>query len=122
VADPGTRQVGVTLRLPNPGGELIGGLFASGRVLTGETRRVVTVPASAVRTAGEESFVWVVKDGRAERRAVTLGERDDARGAIAVASGLSEGEQVVAVPGDIQEGARVSVRAQAPAADAGAGK
>ncbi|HEU4561588.1 MAG TPA: efflux RND transporter periplasmic adaptor subunit [Longimicrobium sp.] len=120
VADPGTRQVGVTLRLPNPDGGLIGGLFANGRVLTGTTRTAVTVPAAAVRTAGEESFVWVVKNGRAERRVITVGERDDARGVVAVAAGLSAGEQVVAVPGEIEEGARVTVRADAPAAAAGA--
>ena len=115
MADPGTRQVGVTLRLPNPDGALIGGLFASGRVLTGVTRSAVAVPAAAVRTAGNESFVWVVKDGRVERRVVTLGERDESRGLVSVAAGLSTGEQVVAVPGEIQEGARVQMRAAAPA-------
>ena len=120
VADPGTRQVGVTLRLPNADGGLIGGLYASGRVLTGESRTAVTVPAAAVRTAGTESFVWVVKNGRAERRVVTLGDRDDARGLVAVASGLTAGEQVVAAPGEIEEGARVVVRAATPAAPAGA--
>jgi len=120
VADPGTRQVGVTLRLPNADGGLIGGLYASGRVLTGESRTAVTVPAAAVRAAGTESFVWVVKNGRAERRVVTLGDRDDARGLVAVAAGLTAGEQVVAAPGEIEEGARVVVRAATPAAPAGA--
>ncbi|HYH78350.1 MAG TPA: efflux RND transporter periplasmic adaptor subunit [Longimicrobium sp.] len=120
VADPNTRQVGVTLRLPNPEGALIGGLFASGRVLTGTTRQAVTVPSAAVRTAGTESFVWVVKDGRAERRVITQGERDEQRGVVAVTAGLAAGEQVVAVPGEIEEGARVVVRAPAPAAPAGA--
>jgi membrane fusion protein (multidrug efflux system) len=122
VADPGTRQVGVTLRLPNADGALLGGLFAAGRVLTGTTRQAVTVPAAAIRTAGDESYVWVVKDDRAERRTVTVGERDDARGVVAVASGLTAGERVVAVPGEIEEGARVVVRAATPAAAAGAEK
>jgi RND family efflux transporter MFP subunit len=122
VADPGTRQVGMTLRLPNADGGLIGGLYASGRVLTGQTRTAVAVPAAALRTAGAESFVWVIRDGRAERRVVTIGERDDARGLVAVASGLTAGEQVVVVPGEIEEGARVVVRAATPAAPAGAEK
>ncbi|HEX8359638.1 MAG TPA: efflux RND transporter periplasmic adaptor subunit [Longimicrobium sp.] len=111
VADPTTRQVGVTLNLPNADGALIGGLFATGRVLTGTTREAVAVPAAAIRTAGTESFVWVVKDGKAERRVLTLGERDDARGMVAVAQGLSAGEQVLVAPGEIEEGARVVVRA-----------
>ena len=111
VADPNTRQLGVTLSLPNADGSLIGGLFATGRVLTGTTREAVAVPAAAVRTAGSESFVWVVRANRAERRVVTLGERDDARGRVAVARGLSAGEQVLVAPGEIEEGARVVVRA-----------
>lgn len=111
VADPNTRQLGVTLSLPNADGSLIGGLFATGRVLTGTTREAVAVPAAAVRTAGTESFVWVIKGDRAERRVVTLGERDDARGMVAVAQGLSAGERVLVAPGEIEEGARVVVRA-----------
>lgn len=113
MADPATRQVGVTLRLANADGSLIGGLFAAGRVLTGQSRTAVTVPLGALRTAGSETFVWVVKDGRAEQRVVATGERDPARGLVAITTGLAEGEQVVVVPGEIQAGARVVVRAPA---------
>jgi RND family efflux transporter MFP subunit len=115
VADPGTRQVGVTLRLPNPDGALIGGMFAAGRVATGDVRTAVTVPAAAVRGSGGATFVWVVRDGAVARRAVTVGERDDARGIVALASGLAAGEQVIVAPGEVEEGARVTVRAAAPA-------
>lgn len=111
VADAATRQVGVTLGLANADGSLIGGQFATGRVLTGTTREAVAVPAAAVRTAGSESFVWVIRGNRAERRVVTLGERDDARGMVAVAQGLAAGEQVVVAPGEMEDGARVVVRA-----------
>jgi RND family efflux transporter MFP subunit len=116
VADPNTRQLGVTLGLPNADGSLIGGLFATGRVLTGTTRQAVVVPSAAVRTAGAESFVWVIKGDRAERRVITLGERDDARGMVAVAQGLSAGERVLVAPGEIEEGARVVVRGASNAA------
>ena len=119
VADPGTRQVGVTLSLPNPDGTLIGGLFATGRVLTGSTRDAIAVPTAAVRTSGTESFVWVIKNNKVERRVVTPGERDDARGMVSIAQGLSSGEQVVVAPGEIEEGARVSVRAATNTAPAG---
>jgi RND family efflux transporter MFP subunit len=119
VADPATRQVGVTLRLPNESGALIGGLFATGRVLTGESREAVVVPVAALRGTGSESYVWVVKDGRAERRAVTPGERDDARGVVAVAKGLNPGEQIVVAPGELEEGARVVVRPASNTAPAG---
>ena len=117
VADPSTRQVGVTMRLPNPGGELIGGLFAAGRVITGGTRQAVLVPAAAVRGEGDGAFVWVVQDGRAVRRAVRVGEREEARRRVAIESGLAGGEQVIVSPGEVTEGAQVRLEA-APAAAA----
>ncbi|MBB4634741.1 efflux RND transporter periplasmic adaptor subunit [Longimicrobium terrae] len=122
VADAATRQVGVTLSLPNADGALIGGLFATGRVLTGTTTEAVAVPTAAVRTAGTESFVWVVRNSRAERRVVTLGDRDDARGMVAVAQGLAAGEQVIVAPGEMEAGARIVVRAANNTAPAGGGR
>src|SRR5690606_2133122 len=77
-ADPETRQVGVYVRLPNADRALVGGLFATGRILTGATSNSVAVPVAAVRTQGNETFVWVIENGTAVRRPVTLGTRDEA--------------------------------------------
>ncbi|HYW12489.1 MAG TPA: hypothetical protein VE871_11030, partial [Longimicrobium sp.] len=123
VADAGTRQVGVTLRLQNTG-ELIAGMFASGRVVTGGGLQALVVPAAAVRGQGADQHVMAVVGDSVVRRAVTVGGRDDARGVISVESGLSAGERVIVSPGVVPAGAKVRVQAAgavAPAAAPGKG-
>ena len=121
VADPATRQVGVTLRLPNEDGSLIAGMFATGRVVTGGGRSAVVVPAAAVRASGGQAHVLVVDGDSVVRRAVSLGDRDDARGVVAVLSGVAAGERVIVSPGTVPEGTKVRVRGAAPAAERNAG-
>jgi RND family efflux transporter MFP subunit len=53
---------------------------------------LVTVPKDAVQTEQGRSVVWVVSQGRAERRAVTLGERRNDE--LTVLAGLAVGERV----------------------------
>ena len=69
----------------------------------------VLVPRDAVRRDGEQSYVFVVKDGRLERRAVRAGRERGTE--IEVVAGLRPGEQVVTQPREgIREGQRVSPR------------
>lgn len=110
-ADPSTRQVGVYLQLPNEQRSLVGGLFATGRVLAEGGQQAVVVPTAAVRGTGASSYVWVIQEGRAMRRPVTIGVTDASRGVVAIASGLQAGEQVVVAPGEFEEGASVRVTA-----------
>ncbi len=112
VADPATRQVGVIMQLANDDRSLIGGLFATGQVLTGSQRQVVTVPTAAVRGSGANAFVLVVEGGEVKRRPVQAGERDVARGVVAVASGLNGGEQVIVSPGEVAEGTPVRLQGE----------
>lgn len=116
VADAASRQVGVTLRLQNTG-ELIAGMFASGRVVTGGDRQALVVPIAAVRGQGADQHVLVVEGDSVVRRPVTPGSRDDVRGVVAVESGLSAGERVIVSPGVVPAGSKVRVQsAAAPAA------
>src|SRR5690606_19711489 len=94
---------------------LVGGLFANGRILSGSQTEAVVVPTGAIRGEGAQTFVWAVQDGTVARRPVTLAERDDARGVVAVSSGLEGGEQVIVAPGQIEEGTRVRIGAAPPA-------
>lgn len=111
VADPETRQVGVYLRLRNPGG-VIGGQFATGRVLGEASVQSIVVPESAIRGSGAETYVLVVEEGRAAKRPVVLGALDTSQGRVAIASGLEEGAQVIITPtAAIAEGARVRMAA-----------
>jgi RND family efflux transporter MFP subunit len=69
-------------------------------------RSRVLVPKRAVRSAEGSDFVFVVRDGRAERRAVRLGAADGDQ--VEVLSGLQAGERVVVEgPADLTDGARV---------------
>jgi RND family efflux transporter MFP subunit len=99
VADGGTRQVGVYVRLPNPGGRIVGGQFATGRVVGERLAEAVVVPEAAVRESGGESYLLVIEGGTVVRRQVELGMRDVAQGVVAIASGVRAGELVLAAPG-----------------------
>ena len=69
------------------------GAFASAEIDV--TRRDgVGVPASAIKRDGERAEVLVVKDGKVEQRAVTVGIVDGER--VEVREGIAEGETVVA--------------------------
>lgn len=66
---------------------------AAASASTGKARSGVNIPKSAVRQRDGRDVVWVVRDGRVERRAVTVGATQGNEAAIA--SGLSGGEKVV---------------------------
>jgi glycerol-3-phosphate responsive antiterminator len=72
-------------------------------------RKAVIVPASAVVSRGQLQSVFVVEDGAAHARLVTLGER--AADAIEVLSGINPGDVVVtAPPANLTGGAKVEVQ------------
>lgn len=118
VADAQTRQVGVYVRMPNPGGAIVGGQFATGRIVGESSPNSVVIPLGAVRAKDGSSSVLVIEGNRIVRRAVTLGARDERRGLVSVESGLQAGERVVATASlDLAEGTTVSVPADLPSAE-----
>jgi RND family efflux transporter MFP subunit len=75
----------------------------------GATQQAVTVPAAALVSRGQLQTVFVVENGVARDRLITLGERSAGR--VAVLSGLHAGETVVSPPPvGLADGARVEVR------------
>jgi len=73
------------------------------------SRKVLTVPATAVVQRGQLQSVFVIDDGVARNRLITTGRRD-ANG-LEVLSGLSEGEKVVSpIPAALADGVRVEAR------------
>jgi membrane fusion protein, multidrug efflux system len=93
-ADPTTRQVPIYVAIPNPGGRLVAGLFAEGRVVSDSASGLV-VPVNAVNTSEADPWVLRVRDGMTERVAVTLGLRDPRREEVQVASGLNAGDTLL---------------------------
>jgi RND family efflux transporter MFP subunit len=113
-----TRQVGVYARLANPGGRLVGGQYAHGRIATGAARAAVVIPESALlERSADAATVCVVAGNRVARRRVTLGPRDEATGLVAVVRGVAAGERVLLNPTpEIADGTPVSLVGDAPSA------
>jgi RND family efflux transporter MFP subunit len=92
--DPATRQVKVYVALANPGSKLVGGLYASGRIVLSEVKGAIAVPAAALHTDGGQAYVLVIENGRIARRDVTTGATDEQASLVQV-TGLESGETVV---------------------------
>jgi RND family efflux transporter MFP subunit len=100
-ADPATRQLQVYVTVANRGGQLVGGLFASGRIVMQEARAALAIPQSGVRTdADGAAYVLVVDGGALARRDVKVGITDDVAGLVEITQGLVEGAQVVVGPAE----------------------
>ena len=95
-ADAATRQVKVYVLVPNTGGRLVGGLFASGRVITRQSANALVVPQAALRAAPDSgSYVLLIVDGKIARRPVVAGDVDEVAGVVEITQGLTGGETVV---------------------------
>jgi len=66
-----------------------------------------TIPQTAIRQREGGHMVWIVHDGRVERRAVTIGSTRGEQ--VTIAAGISGGERVVVDgPDDLADGVQVS--------------
>mgnify|MGYP001563577838 CR=1 FL=1 len=98
-ADAATRQVKVYVVVPNRDGRLVGDLFATGRIEFQQVPRALALPAAGVRVAPDgRRFVWVVADGKAQQRAVTVGLRDEQQDLVEITGGLAEGDTAIVGP------------------------
>ncbi|HEU5050522.1 MAG TPA: efflux RND transporter periplasmic adaptor subunit [Gemmatimonadales bacterium] len=111
--DPVVRMPGRTITIkavvPNPRRELQSGMFIEARLATEVRPGAVIIPEDAILPLQGITYVWVVVDGKATRRAVELGVRTP--GFVEVRSGV-EPEELVVVGGleRLQEGAPVTPR------------
>ncbi|MCZ8235879.1 MAG: efflux RND transporter periplasmic adaptor subunit [Inhella sp.] len=119
-AEPGTRSIGVTLSLPNPGEALRAGQYALATVTLDDPEPRLTVPVSALVGSDGQQQVWLIEQGELKRRLVTTGRRDAQRGRVEVLKGLTPEAQVLAGRYDnLREGAKATVDTK-PAAQAAA--
>jgi RND family efflux transporter MFP subunit len=86
------RALTVEAIVPNPGGELKPGLFATARVEQPAKTPGVLVPTGAVQTSAGTSRVYVVTGDHVEERIVTTGQ--PAGDQIEITKGLKAGERV----------------------------
>lgn len=93
----GSRMMRVEIDLPNPDGKLLPGLYGYMTVYLEELPDVPVVPSSALLTQGEDRYVFVCEDGRAQKRVVHTNYQDGTW--VGIADGLEGGEQVVRAGG-----------------------
>ena len=94
--DPNTRTTPVRIVTINPGGLLKKDMFVDAVIRTSRRDNILVVPvASVLRDDKNEPIVYVqAGPGKFAQRSVTIGPQQD--GMVQIASGLREGEPVVA--------------------------
>jgi membrane fusion protein (multidrug efflux system) len=119
--DPSTRSITVRALLPNQRMLLKPGMFLTVRLSRGVSDALL-VPEQALVPEQGDVYVFVVKDGRAEKRSVRTGERRV--GEVQIVAGVDAGEHVVTEGTQkLRDGAAVSIQeaASSRAAEAPAG-
>ncbi len=95
-ADEASRTVKVKAEVPNADGALKPGLFARGRIVTGNRAGVLVVPRAALvswDTAAGSALVFVLEGGKARQRTIRTGAA--AGESVEVVDGVKAGEVVV---------------------------
>src|SRR5437763_2084214 len=87
------RTILVKARVPNQQRLLQPGMFIEARLVTAVRPNAIVIPEDAVVPLQGANVVWVVSDGKAERRSATLGVRTP--GFVEVTTGVDAGAQVV---------------------------
>jgi membrane fusion protein (multidrug efflux system) len=91
--DKNTHSFEVKANIPNAGGRLRAGMFARINIVTATHKDALVVPEQAIIPKGDDSYVFVVRDGKAVQQKVTLGLRQT--GSVEITSGLAAGDLVV---------------------------
>jgi membrane fusion protein (multidrug efflux system) len=91
--DAATRTVVIRAAADNPEGRLLPGAFASVNVTLDSMSNALLVPAVALIPGQSQSSVFVVHEGKAERRSIEAGTRTESQ--VHVLSGLRPGDIVI---------------------------
>jgi membrane fusion protein (multidrug efflux system) len=104
-----TRTMTVEIDLPNKERQLKGGMFARVEALVGMHPQAVQVPIDAVSRLEDLQYVYIVRDGKAQRVNVEIGLRDD--NMVEITKGLDGDEQVIVSGKDlVHDGTPVQVQ------------
>lgn len=103
-----TRTMTIEIDLPNKDHVLKGGMFARVEVLVGTHRNAIQIPIDAVSRLEDSQYVYIVREGKAQRVPVEIGVRDESR--VEITKGLDGSEQVIISGKDLaHDGAPVQV-------------
>lgn len=109
VPDPSAKTYPVKITVGNKDNILKAGMFATVEILFDKRTASLSVPKEAVITEEGLKYVFVEREGKAEKRLIEIGYGNDAR--FEVLKGLSSDEKVVSVGYDsLTDGSSVEVR------------
>lgn len=104
-----TRALTVEAQVANPGNLLRPGMFAKSSLITAPNAAAVLVPSKAVITVAGLSKVFVIANGKAEEKIVTIGVNDGEM--IEIKEGVSNGQTLATSNLDrLQTGSAVSTK------------
>jgi RND family efflux transporter MFP subunit len=92
--DVTSRALTIEADLENSAGRWRSGLFAEAEILVNADQLALAVPLASVVAFGGVEKVWVIKDSRAEPRAIRTGRRDAQF--VEIVDGLSAGDIILA--------------------------
>jgi membrane fusion protein (multidrug efflux system) len=106
VLDPATRTAEMEIEISNAQARLKPGMYARVRLISANKENALVVPKSAVIDSQGRKGVYLVKNGQAVLRYVTLGLEEPER--IEVTDGLTDGDEVVSTGAtSLRDGAKV---------------
>ena len=126
--NPANRSVTIYLQLPNPGNQLKGNTFATGRIVAKTIDGTIVIPTSAIRYGQQQNapFVYRIVNDAVEYQPVQLGIVDEGKGVVQISSGLEVGDRViVGNVGAIGRGVKVRIagsRGGDPSSASGSGR
>ncbi len=106
--DSAARSYRLELAIDNPDGEILPGMFVRARLVKKKVEDALAVPFYSVITLSGKQYLFVEKNGTAEKREVELGVMEGWM--VQILSGLKPGEKVI-VEGhrDIEDGQKIKV-------------
>ena len=101
ILDPNIRTAKVRVEVPNPGGLMRPGMFATATLFSSEKYTYTSVPASAILHLHDRDWVFIPTQGKFRRTQVTSGAQLPNQ-MQEILTGLQPGQQIVSNAGTLQ--------------------
>ena len=113
-----TRTMTVEIDLPNKDRALKGGMFARVEAMVGTHPQAIQIPIDAVSRLEDMQYVYIVREGKAQRVNVEIGAREENR--VEITKGLTGDEQVIVSGKDlVHDGTPVQTQSLQPGGKTG---
>ncbi len=88
-----TASLAIRFAFANPNQKLLANAYVTMLLSEAHPQTAIAIPVAAVLANATGDYVYIVSDGRAARRNITMGEQQD--GYVVILEGLAEGEEVI---------------------------